>query len=247
MGRNPWQSHPRANGIVRTGASKRKNIARAYHDAVGAVRNRITNIANFGSGGSGVLDHRLKHLSCANDGLASNVAHSNDLLLSSKHLGGGDLNTQVATGNHDTISLGKNLWEVVEALTVLNLGNDLDVATLLAENLPNVLDVLTPADEGSKDHVDIVLDTEPEIALVLLRKGWEIDVGIGKVDTLAGRDEAVVPRLDLNSLLIDNLKNIERKHTVVDIDDTARLNDLGNVLVVDIPVRRQLEKSTETA
>ena len=121
------------------------------------------------------------------------------------------------------------------------------MSALLAQNLTNVLDVLTPADEGSKDHVDIVLDAKPEIGLVLLGEGWEIDVGIGKVDTLAGRDEAIVSRPDLDSLLIDNLKNIKRKNAVVDIDDTARLDDLGNVLVVDVPVRRQLGRSAYIA
>lgn len=118
------------------------------HDAISTIGNSVADIADLCSGGSGVLDHGLKHLGSADDGLASNVAHGNDLLLGSKHLGGGNLDTQVATSNHNTVGLGENLSEVVETLPVLDLGNDLNVLALLAEDLTDVLDVLTATDEG---------------------------------------------------------------------------------------------------
>lgn len=118
------------------------------HDAVSTIGNSVTNIADLSAGGPGVLDHGLEHLGSADDGLAGNVAHGNDLLLSSEHLGGGDLDTQVTTGNHDTVGLGENLSEVVETLPVLDLGDDLDVLALLAKNLTDVLDVLAATDKG---------------------------------------------------------------------------------------------------
>lgn len=117
------------------------------HDAVSTIGNSVTDIADLGSGGSGVLDHGLEHLGSADDGLAGNVAHGDDLLLGSKHLGGGDLNTQVTTGNHDTIGLGENLSKVVETLPVLDLGNNLDLLAILAKDLTNVLDVLAATDK----------------------------------------------------------------------------------------------------
>lgn len=86
-----------------------------------------------------------------------------------------------------------------------------------------------------KDHVHVVLHTKPEIGLILLRKSGEIDVGVGEIDALAGRDEAVVPRLDLDGLVVHNLEHIEGQDTVIDVDNTPGLDDLGDVLVVDIP------------
>ena len=118
------------------------------HDAVSAIGNSVTNIADLSAGGSGVLDHGLKHLGSADDGLAGNVAHGNDLLLSSKDLSGGNLDTQVTTGNHDTVGLAENLSEVVETLPVLDLGDDLDVLALLAKDVADVLDILTATDES---------------------------------------------------------------------------------------------------
>jgi len=41
--------------------------------------------------------------------------------------------------------------------------------------------------------------------LILLGEGWEINIGVGKIDTLLGRDFAVVASTGQNGLLINNL------------------------------------------
>jgi len=88
----------------------------------------------------------------------------------------------------------------------------------------------------SKDHVDVVLDAKSEVVLVLLREGRQVNISVREVDTLTGGDEAVVSRLDLDSLLVHNLKNLKSQDTVVDVDNTPRLDNLGDVLVINIPV-----------
>ncbi|KAI6755395.1 hypothetical protein HG531_004501 [Fusarium graminearum] len=188
------------------------------HDTVGTVSNGVTDIADFGTGGAGVLDHGLEHLSGADDRLAGKVAHGNELLLGSENLSSGDLNTEITTGHHDTVCGLENLAEVVETLSVLDLGDDLDALALLAEDVTDV------------------------IGLVLLGKGRQIDIGVGQVDTLLGADSTVVAGLDKDSLLVNDLENIKSKDTIVDVDDTAGLNDIGNVLVVDVPERVSREE-----
>lgn len=96
-------------------------------------------------------------------------------------------------------------------------------------------DVLTTADERGEDHVDVVLNTESEIGLILLRQGWEINICVGKIDTLLGRDLSVVAGTGSDGLLIDNGQDVESKNSVIDVDDTSWLNDLGDVLVIDVP------------
>lgn len=207
------------------------------HDTVGTVSDGVTDVADLGTGGAGVLDHRLEHLSSADDGLASKVAHGNELLLSGENLSSGNLNTEITTGNHDTVSGLEDLSEVVKTLSVLDLGDDLDALALLTENLTDVVDVLGAADKRGKDHVDVVLNTELQIGLVLLGKSGQIDIGVGQVNTLLGADSTVVSGSDTDGLAVNDLEDVESEDTVVNIDDTAGLDNAGDVLVVDVPGR----------
>ena len=120
-------------------------------------------------------------------------------------------------------------------MSVLDLGNDLNVLSLFAEDLADGLDIIPAADEGGEDHVDVVLDTESEIGLILLGERGKIDVGLGKVDTLLGRDLAIVDALALEGLIVKDLEDLEGQDTIVDVDDAAGSDDLCNVLVVDVP------------
>ena len=219
----------RLNGVVTLGGLTRQ------HDAVGTVKNGVTNVADFSTGGARVVCHGLEHLGSANDGLSSNVALGDHHLLGDEDLAGRNLDTQVTTGNHDTVGLLQDLVEVVDTLLVLDLGDNLDVLAVLAEDLTDGRDVAAAADEGGEDHVNLVLDTKPEIGLVLLGERGEIDVGLGQVDTLLGGDLAVVYALALEGLLVGDLEDLERKNSVVHVDDPSRLDDLGDVLVVDVP------------
>lgn len=229
----------RLSGVSTLGSLTRQ------HDAVGTIGDSVTNIADLGTGRAGVLDHGLEHLSGADDRLASQVAHGNHLLLGGENLSSGNLNTEITTGDHDTIGLLQNLGEVVKTLAVLNLGNDLNVLAILTENGADVSDVLGATNERGKDHVDSVLDTEAKIVLVLLRESGQIDVSVGQVDTLAGGDESVVASADLDGLLVLDAQHIEAKDTVVDVDNAAGLDHLGDVLVVDVPLAGLAWTTTE--
>lgn len=218
------------NGVVTLGCLSRQ------HDAVGTVENGVTDIADLSTGRARVVCHGLEHLCGGDDGLSSNVALGDHHLLGNEYLAGRDLDTKITTGDHDTVSLLENLVEVVNSLLVLDLGNDLDVLALLAEDLTDSGDIAAATDKRGEDHVDLVLDTEPQIGLVLLRQRRKVDVGLGQVDTLLGRDLAIVDALDLEGLLVDNLEDLKRQNTIVDVDCAAGLNDLGDVLVVDVHV-----------
>lgn len=205
------------------------------HDAVGAVGDGVADVGDLGAGWARVVDHGLEHLGGADDGLAGHVAHGDHLLLGGEDFGGGDLDAEVTTGDHDSVGLLEDLGEVVEALSVLDLGDDLDVRAGLAEDVADGGDVLAAADEGGEDHVDVVLDAEEEIGLVLVGEGGEIDVGVGEVDALLGGDLAVVAGPGADGLVVDDLEDIEGEHTVIDVDDAAWGDHLGDVLVVDVP------------
>jgi hypothetical protein len=217
-------------GVVALGSLARQ------HDTVRAVKDSVANVRNLSTGGAGVVGHALEHLGGGNDGLAGDVALGDHHLLGDEDLGGRDLDTEVTTGNHDTVSLLKNGVEVVHTLLVLNLGNNLDVLAILTEDLANGEDVLRATDERGEDHVDLVLDTETEIGLVLLGESRKVNIGLGKVDTLLGGDLAIVDSPAADGLLVDDVEDLEGEDTVVNVDCAALLNDLGDVLVVDVHV-----------
>ena len=75
---------------------------------------------------------------------------------------------------------------------VFDLGNDLDILAIFTEDTSDVFDVVSTTDERGKDHVDSVLHTEPEVALVFLRKGWKVNIRARKVDAFLGSDLTVI-------------------------------------------------------
>jgi len=154
----------------------------------------------------------LKHLSSAYYWLSGNVALGNHHLLCHEHLTGGDLNTQITTSDHYTIGLPQDLIEVLHTLLILDFDDDFNVGTIGAEDLTDIDDILSAADERSEDHVDTILDTKSQIALVLLRKSREIDRGLRKIDTLVGRDDSVVHGTDVHIGPIDR-RHQERQDT----------------------------------
>jgi hypothetical protein len=207
------------------------------HDTVSTVKNGVGNVRYFSTGGARVVCHGLQHLSSTNDRLAFQVALGDHHLLSEEDLGGRDFDTKITTSNHDTIGFLENLIEVVYTLLVLDLGNDLNFATLFAEDLSDFFDVFTPANKRSENHIDLVLDTKTQVVLVLLREGGEIDIGARQVDTLAGRDITVVEAFYANGLVINDVEDFERENTVINIDELARRDHLADVLVIKEPAK----------
>jgi len=174
-----------------------------------------------------------------NDRLASDVALGNHHLLGQKDLAGGDLNTKVTTSNHDTIAGPQNLVEVGNTLLVFDFDDDLDVGTLGTKDGTDIGHILSATNKRSKDHIDTVFNTEEEILLVLLRKSRKIDIGLGKVDALAGGDVSVVDGADSDICAIDG-EDKERKNAIVNVDQLARSSDLGQVGLSTVSVKQNI-------
>lgn len=176
----------------------------------------------------GTYRHGLQHLSGNNNGLSDNVALGNHHLLSKEDLAGRYFNTEVTAGDHDTISLLEDLVKVGNPLLVFNLDNDLDIGTIRTQDSTDLADVLALANEGSENHVNAVLDTKLKILLVLVRQSWEIDISLGKVDTLAGGDIASVESANVDICAIHG-EDEKGEDSIIDVDELARGSDLGKV------------------
>ena len=139
------------------------------HDAVRSIQDGITDIADLGTRGTGIVRHRFEHLSGTDDRLAREVALGDHHLLRDEDLSGRDLNAKVTPSDHDSVGQREDLVKVVHSLLVLNLGDDLNILALFAEHLPNRLYVVPAANERGKDHVHVILDPKPKVILILLR------------------------------------------------------------------------------
>ena len=169
------------------------------HDAVGAVEDGVGDVGGLRAGGAGRAGHGLEHLSGGDDELAGFVAALDHALLREEDLLHANLHAEVAARDHDAVGLLHDVGEVVEALHVLNLGDDEDVLGGGAEHLADVLDVGALAHERGGDEVNLVLDAPVEdVVAVLLRDGGKVDVDAGEVHVLALAELGAVlgPHLD---------------------------------------------------
>lgn len=104
-----------------------------------------------------------------------------------------DLDTQVATGDHDAVGSLENLVEVLDAQGALDLREDRHVlAAVLAAKLADAADGLAVTDEGSGDVVDVLGQAKEDVLTIALGDGGQRDVDVGHVDALALADQAVV-------------------------------------------------------
>lgn len=185
----------------------------------------------------------LEHLGSADNWLSGDVALGNHHLLGHEDLTGWDLDTEVTSGNHDTVGLLEDLVKVQDTLLVLDLDDDLDVGALDAKHLSDLLDIVSASDKRGEDHVDTVLDTESEIGLVLLGQSWEVDWGLWQVDTFSRGQGAGVEGLDSELVAVDG-DDLEGEDSVIDVDELAWAEDFDNVGLQTII--RCLRNDTET-
>lgn len=131
------------------------------HNTIATIKHSISNIGNLSPCRSRLLDHRLEHMSCTNDWLAGDITLGDHHLMGENDLFRWNLNAQITTGDHDTVTGVDDLIDLVDALLILDLRDDLDpVAAVLGEELTDHLDAVSVSNERGKDHIDVLFDAE---------------------------------------------------------------------------------------
>ena len=89
-----------------------------------------------------------------------------DVLLQSGHFLQRDFNAHVAAGDHDAVGCAQNLFEVLNAFHVLNLGDDPDGMTVFfREDAADRQDIIGRTRKGGGDKIKVVLNAEEVSAL----------------------------------------------------------------------------------
>lgn len=168
------------------------------HEGIGAVIDGVGDVGYLGTGGTGILYHRVEHLRSHDDGLLGLHTLLDEAALYAGNLLLGHFNTEVATGYHHAVSNFEYLVDIVDTLLVLDFGDNLYLAVVGIEYLLYGQHVLTVAYKRVGNEVDIFLDGVENVATVFLGEGGQVDAHTGHVDTLA--------RTQLAGILCDTQK-----------------------------------------
>mmetsp|Transcript_52938 Transcript_52938/g.105197 ORF Transcript_52938/g.105197 Transcript_52938/m.105197 type:complete len:224 (-) Transcript_52938:485-1156(-) len=166
------------------------------HHAIRTVEHGVGDIRALGSSRPWVGYHRLEHLSGDNARLARVAAFGDHHLLLAEHLLRWNLHAQITTGHHHAIRLRKNFIELVQALLVLNLGDDLNVLASLAQRLANETQIIRRLDEGRRNEVDLLRHSEVlKVVDIFGLEHWQIDLDVRQVHVLTLADALSVHNL----------------------------------------------------
>eukprot|EP00958_Prasinococcus_capsulatus_P028909 scaffold7228_cov523-Prasinococcus_capsulatus_cf.AAC.8 len=173
------------------------------HHAVTSIQHRIGHVCGLCPRRSRIVDHRLEHLRGRHHGFARQVALLDLHML--RHEDGlrRDLHAEVTASDHDAVGLLQDVVEVLQALLVLHLGNDLHVLALLAEHLADGVQVGALAHEGGGHEVDVVLEAPVlDVVDVLLREGGQVHLHAGEVHVLALANLSGIVTLHIDGLSV---------------------------------------------
>ena len=130
----------------------------AQHQGVRTVIDCIGNIRYFSTGRTRIVDHCVQHLGSNDHRFSGQDTFLDQLTLDTRNTFLRHFDTQVTAGNHHTVCHFQDFIDVVHTFLVFNLGNDLDVAAILIQDLTDVKHVLTVTDERVCNEVNILFD-----------------------------------------------------------------------------------------
>ena len=139
------------------------------HDRGRAVKDRVRDVGGLRPCRLGLMDHRLEHLGSGDDGAPAFERSRNDPLLQQRDVGSADLDTQIATRDHDRVRLGQNLVECGNRLGLLDLRDHVGGRAASLDQGAESPNVRSGADERESDEVDAQLHRELEVVEILAR------------------------------------------------------------------------------
>mmetsp|Transcript_88593 Transcript_88593/g.173290 ORF Transcript_88593/g.173290 Transcript_88593/m.173290 type:complete len:329 (+) Transcript_88593:742-1728(+) len=163
----------------------------AKHDAIRTIINCGCHITGFSTGGCWVLNHGFQHL-CSNNHWPSLLAAFVDNgLLENRHIFGWAFDTQISTGNHDTVAKVDQSLQIVsvKAGRLFNFGHDTRFEVTLGDfginDGSDLFNIFGTLHKGQSDPIDTNFQHVIKIASILGSKRTDFQNGIRSVDSLA--------------------------------------------------------------
>mmetsp|Transcript_30748 Transcript_30748/g.66255 ORF Transcript_30748/g.66255 Transcript_30748/m.66255 type:complete len:328 (-) Transcript_30748:541-1524(-) len=152
------------------------------HHNIRAIQNCVQDIRCFSTSRSRSALHGIQHLGGGHHEFTFDVAFADDHLLHQTHLFNVNFHAHVTTSNHDTISSIDDLIDVVDALLILNLRDNLDAAPAHAQSLADQLDVLSILYKASRNEIDCLWNTKlQQVLFVFLLQHRQVNLHARKI------------------------------------------------------------------
>ena len=188
------------------------------HHGAGAVIHRLRHIVDLCPGGTGIADHGIQHLRGYNDVFPRLSAASDDFLLEHGHLIAGHLHAEIASGYHNAVCRSNDLIDVVNALLIFNLRNDLHTAC--AHPLQQIADihhVLGGPGKGGSNKIKAIFHREQNIAAILRGQERQIHRSPGQIDALVVLHLSAVCH-GANHIIPGNLPDNQLNESIIHAD-----------------------------
>lgn len=185
------------------------------------------------------MNHGMEHLRGDDNRFAPRDTFIDQHFLNARNLFIGDLNGQIAAGNHDPIGVVDNVVDPVNPFLVFDLGDDFDGASVLVQNVLDGQNILLVPDKGVGDEIDLFPDREPDELLILLTEGGQLKTYPGDIHAFAPLYRPAVQGFaDQGAPFL--LAYLEVQRTVVDKDVALQghFGDKSSVIDINAIPRR---------
>ena len=135
--------------------------------------------------GKGRAGHRLEHLRRGDHGFPGHVAEADDLLLDERHPARGNLNAEVAAGDHHCVGNRDDAGEVVERDRSLDLRHEVRPGAALGQAGAHGFDVFGTPHERQAHEIGLDLDRHVERDGVGFGERLDVTFGARHVHALA--------------------------------------------------------------
>jgi hypothetical protein len=202
------------------------------HDRIGAVEDGVGDVRNFGAGGRRRVDHRFHHLRCRDRQLVRSRARRIMRFCKRRHRRVTDFDREVAARDHQAVGGVENLFERGDGFDPLDLGDGQRMTAAGDHQLARHVHVGRALGEGDGKIVGADLRRRLDVVHVLGRQRWRREAAALAVDALVVRKRAAVQD-DGVDFLVDDLANFEYDASVVEQQNVAGADVLGQLLVVE--------------
>ena len=173
------------------------------HGGVGAVEDGVGAVGSLCTSRNRGVHHGAEDLGSHDDRLGVLASQLDDALSGQRDLFQRALNGHVATGGHDAVEGLDDLFEVLQSLRLLDLGNDRDATAFLVHDLVGAVDVGGETHEGHGDDVGAGADGPTQVGLILLGQGRQAHGHARQVDALVGGHRAGHDDLGVHVVALD--------------------------------------------
>ena len=177
-----------------------------------------------------MINHRFQHLCRGDNVLALRIRHLDHLLLEHRHFLHRNLHTHIAAGNHNAVRGLQNLLQILDSLHVLDLGNNLHVASMLLKNFSELVNIFLTPYKGCGDKLIALLDAKQNILHIRVADIRHGEDRTRYIYTLMIRYEASVDDTADNVLSADFL-HLQLDQSVVNQKSGSHRNIIFKVLI----------------